>query len=76
MSAAASGAAFDVVADLTDEDVAAARLWKYHVSIAAEASNAVSKIEAQIEGLRQTLATKRAEVEQHSAICTELGRVA
>jgi hypothetical protein len=74
-SASAGGAAFDAYADL-DLDVTAItaeRDRRYRARLADEADAAVVKIEAQIEGLRQSLATRRAEAEEYRTAAAEMG---
>lgn len=64
-AAHAGGAAFD--ASIATEDhtpPAADKLREYHAAIAAGAEKAITKIEGQIAGFEETLAEKRAELDE------------
>ncbi len=63
--AGAEAGAFDAFVDLDLDAFHAERERRYRVRLADEADAACAAIERQIEGMRQTLASKRAEAEEY-----------
>jgi len=71
--AGADGAAFDAFVELDLGAFNAERERRYRRRLADESDAAVAKIEHQIEGLRQALATRRAEAAEYRAAADEMG---